>query len=57
MPRKLRTCACGALEIQCQEALQNLLKLSRPVVCGEDGGVEVGVEVGEPSGAFVIEIG
>ena len=46
------------LKIAREQPLQHLViaDLGRPAVGGEDGGVERCVEVGEPGGAFVVEI-
>ena len=47
------------LQIERQQSFKDLLvsDVGGPVVGGEDGGVEVVVEVGEPGGAFVVEVG
>ena len=49
----------GALEVEGQQAFQDfgVGETGRPAIGVGDSGVERGVEVGEPSGALVVEVG
>ena len=49
----------SAFEVQVEQVLKDLAvgEVGRPVVGGEDGGVEGGVGVVEPGGALVVEVG
>ena len=49
----------AALEVEGEEALEDfgVGEVGGPAVGGGDGGVQVGMDVGEPGGALVVEVG
>ena len=57
--RSLGVLCCGPLQIQLEELGEKFVvgQGRRPAVGGEDGGVELAVDVVEPRRALVVEIG